>query len=69
MLSQLFHDTWHVGHLASKDIFVVLKKVGEREFLFFRNLGTHGCRLGGSLVPRSFCLTSTSLGGARMLVF
>jgi hypothetical protein len=34
MLSQLSWDTWHVGRLSSEDIFVVLKKVGEREFLF-----------------------------------
>ena len=31
----------------SEDIFVVPKKVGEREFLFCREVGADGCRLGG----------------------
>jgi hypothetical protein len=47
MLSQLPWDTWHVGQLPNKDIFVVPKKIGEREFLFFREVGTDGRRLGG----------------------
>jgi hypothetical protein len=34
VLNQLSWDTWHVSQLLSKDIFVVPKKVGEREFLF-----------------------------------
>jgi hypothetical protein len=34
VLNQLSRDTWHVGQLLSEDIFVVSKKVGEREFLF-----------------------------------
>jgi hypothetical protein len=42
VLSQLSRDTWHVGWLPSKDIFVVSEKVGEREFLFFREVGTDG---------------------------
>ena len=47
MLSQLSWDTWHVGRLPSEDIFVVPKKVGEREFLFYREVSTDGCRFGG----------------------
>ena len=47
VLSQLPWDTWHVGRLPSEDIFVVPKKVGELEFLFCREVGTDGCRLGG----------------------
>jgi hypothetical protein len=42
VLSQLSWDTWHVGRLPSEDIFVVLKKVGERKFLFSREVGTDG---------------------------
>jgi hypothetical protein len=42
VLSQLSWDTWHVGRLPSEDIFVVLKKVGERKFLFSREVGTYG---------------------------
>ena len=33
--------------LPSEDIFVVPKKVGEREFLFCREVGVDGCCLGG----------------------
>jgi hypothetical protein len=33
VLSQLSRDTWLVGWLPREDIFVVLKKVGECEFL------------------------------------
>jgi hypothetical protein len=40
-------DTWLVGRLPSEDIFVVLKKVGERKFLFCREMGTNGCYFGG----------------------
>ena len=69
MLSKLSWDTWHVGWLPSEDIFVVLKKVGEREFLFCRQVGADGCCFEGSPVPRSICLTSASFGGARMLGF
>jgi hypothetical protein len=47
MLNQLSWDTWHVGRLPSEDIFVVPKKVGEREFLFCREVGTNGRRFGG----------------------
>ena len=47
VLSQLSWDTWHGGRLPSEDIFVVPKKVGEREFLFCREVGADGCRLGG----------------------
>jgi hypothetical protein len=47
MLSQLFWDTWHVGRLPSEDIFIIPKKVGEREFLFCREVGTDGHHLGG----------------------
>ena len=47
MLSQLSWDTWHVGRLPSEDIFVVPKKVGEREFLFYREVDADGCLLGG----------------------
>jgi hypothetical protein len=44
VLGQLSWDTWHVGWLPSEDIFVVTKEVGEREFLFFRKMGTdHRC--------------------------
>jgi hypothetical protein len=46
MLSQLFWDTWHVGWLSREDIFVIPKKVGEREFLFCRDVGSDGRRLG-----------------------
>jgi hypothetical protein len=42
VLSQLSWDTWHVGRLRSEDIFVVPKEVGEREFLFSREVGTDG---------------------------
>ena len=47
VLSQLSWDTWHVGRLSSEDIFVVPKKVGEREFLFRREVGADGCCFGG----------------------
>ena len=47
VLSQLSRDTWHVGWLPSEDIFVVPKKVGEREFLFCREVGADGCRFVG----------------------
>ena len=47
VLSQLSWDTWRVGRLPSEDIFVVMEKVGEREVLFFREVGTDGRRLGG----------------------
>ena len=47
MLSQLSWDTWHVGRLPSEDIFVVPKKVGERAFLFCREVSTDSGRLGG----------------------
>jgi hypothetical protein len=47
VLSQLSRDTCHVGRVPSKDIFVVPEKVGECEFLFFREMGTDGRRLGG----------------------
>jgi hypothetical protein len=47
VLSQLSWDTWHVGRLPSEDIFVVPKKVGEREFLFCREVGTDGRHFGG----------------------
>jgi hypothetical protein len=47
VLSQLSRDTWHVGWLPSEDIFVVPEKVSEHEFLFFREVGTDGRRLGG----------------------
>jgi hypothetical protein len=47
MLSQLSWDTWHVGQFLSEDIFVVSEKVGERNFLFFREVDTDGCCLGG----------------------
>ena len=50
VLNQLSWDTWHVGQLPSEDIFVVPKKVGEREFLFCREMTTDGCRFGGSQV-------------------
>ena len=46
VLSQLSWDTWHVGRLPSEDIFVVPKKVGEREFLFCREVGADGCHFG-----------------------
>jgi hypothetical protein len=42
VLSQLSWDTWHVGWLPSEDIFVVPKKVGEREFLFGQEVGADG---------------------------
>jgi hypothetical protein len=42
VLSQLFWDTWRVDRLPSEDIFVVPKKVGEREFLFGREVGADG---------------------------
>jgi hypothetical protein len=45
--SQLSWDTWHVGRLPSEDIFIVLKKVGEHEFLFCREVGTDGRCFGG----------------------
>jgi hypothetical protein len=47
VLNQLSWDTWHVGRLSSEDIFVVSKKVGEREFLFGREVSTNGRRLLG----------------------
>ena len=47
VLSQLSWDTWHVGQLPSEDIFVVPKKVGERAFLFCREVSTDSGRLGG----------------------
>jgi hypothetical protein len=47
VLSQLSRDTWHVGHLPSEDIFVVPKKIGEREFLCRRKVSTDGRRLRG----------------------
>jgi hypothetical protein len=47
MLSQLSWDTWHVSRFPSNDIFVVLKKVGEREYLFCQEVGTDGRRFGG----------------------
>jgi hypothetical protein len=47
VLSQLSWDTCHVSWLLSKDIFVVPKKVGEREFLFSRDVSTDGRRLLG----------------------
>jgi hypothetical protein len=47
MLSQLFRDTWHVSRLPSEDIFVIPKKVGERKFLFCREVGTDSHILGG----------------------
>jgi hypothetical protein len=47
VLSQLFQDIWHVGRLPSEDIFVISKKVGEREFLFCREVDIDGHRLGG----------------------
>ena len=69
VLSQLSWDTWHVGQLPSEDIFVVPKKIGEREFLFCREVGADDCCFEGSSVRRSICLTSASFGGARMLGF
>jgi hypothetical protein len=47
VLSQLSLNTWHVGQIPSEDIFVVPEKVGEHEFLFFREVGTDGRCLGG----------------------
>jgi hypothetical protein len=42
VLSQLSWDTWRVDRLPSEDIFVVSKKVGEREFLFSGEVTTYG---------------------------
>ena len=47
VLSQLSWDTWDVGRLPSEDIFIVPKNVGEREFLFCREVGADGRCLGG----------------------
>ena len=47
MLSQLSRDSWQVSRLPSEDIFVFLEKVGEREFLFLREVGADGRCLGG----------------------
>ena len=47
VLSQLSRDNWHVGRLPSEDIFVVPEKVGEREFLFFGEVGTDDSHLRG----------------------
>jgi hypothetical protein len=47
VLNQLSWDTRHVGRLPGEGIFVVPEKVGEREFLFFREVGTDGRCLGG----------------------
>ena len=47
VLSQLSWDPWHVGWLPSEDIFVVPKKVGEREFLFCREVSADSRCLGG----------------------
>ena len=44
-------------------------KVGEREFLFCREVGADGCCFGGIASARSICLTSASIGGPRMLGF
>jgi hypothetical protein len=46
VLRQLSQDTWHVARLPSEDIVVVLKKVGECEFLFLRKVCTDGRHLG-----------------------
>ena len=69
MLSQLSWDTWHIVWLPSEDIFVVPKKVGEREFLFCERWALMVAVLEGSPVPRSICLMSVSFGGVRMLGF
>lgn len=45
VLSQLPQNTWHVSRLPSEDI--VPKDVGERQFLFFREVSTNGRHLGG----------------------
>jgi hypothetical protein len=47
VLSQLSWDTWQVDRLPSEDIFIVPKKVGEREFLFCREVGTDDHHFGG----------------------
>jgi hypothetical protein len=47
VLSQLSRDTWHVGQFPSEDIFIVPEKIGEREFLCWRELSTDGRRLRG----------------------
>ena len=58
VLNQLSWDTWHVGRLPSEDIFVVLKKVGEREFYFAERRALMAAVFEGSPVPRSICLMS-----------
>jgi hypothetical protein len=61
VLSQLSWDTWHVSQLLSEDIFVVPKKVGEREFLFGREVSTDGrCLLG---------ITSTQVDFLHVVLF
>jgi hypothetical protein len=47
VLSQLSWDTWYVGWLPSEDIFIVPEKVGERKFLFCREVDTDSHHFGG----------------------
>ena len=69
MLSQFSWDTWHVGRLPSEDIFVVSKKVGEREFLFYREVGADGCHFGGITGAQVDLLDIGFFWCARMLGF
>ena len=48
MLSQLSRNTRHISQFPRKDIFVSPKKVGEREFLFFGEVGADDSYLRGS---------------------
>jgi hypothetical protein len=69
VLNQLSWDTWHVSWLPSEDIFVVQKKVGEREFLFSREVSTDGLYLLGITSTQVNFLHIGSFGGARMQGF
>jgi hypothetical protein len=46
MLIQLSQNTWHISRLPHEDILIFSEKVGEREFLFFGEVGTNDSCLG-----------------------
>ena len=60
MINQLSRNTRHISRFPHEDIFVFPKKVGERKFLFFGEVGADDSRLGG--------ITSTqiNLDGIRL---
>jgi hypothetical protein len=59
----------HVSWLPSEDIFIVPEKVGEREFLFFWEVGTKECHLGRIIGTQVDLDDIRVRGGVMILAF